>query len=228
MCLAEGLIWRRTQSVLNLGPLRNPPLLDLLQDVGWDAGGAVQVDIDLVERDPSLGIHIAPQGIQRESAPVQSQPAQIALAEVGRTRLRPALHDELLENNLANVTCDGHATCPGGHASRYGHAPGAVEAEAHFMDDLLGGYVEVSCLQCLRHLLPVAQCLKTIQDRPPGVIGKQSRFEMRKELPQRAVMLWGAILPHLPDRPTSKPLLGSRSVLTISSKNGRCSRRALI
>jgi hypothetical protein len=68
------------------------------------------------------------------------------------------------------------------------------------MDDLLGGYVEVSCLQCLRHLLPVAQCLKTIQNRPPGVIGEQSRFEMRKVLPQRAVMLWGAILPHLPDR----------------------------
>jgi hypothetical protein len=46
---------------------------------------------------------------------------------------------------------------------------------------------------------------------------------MRKELPQLAVMLWGAILPHFPDRPTSKPLLGSRSVLTTSSKKGRCS-----
>lgn len=68
------------------------------------------------------------------------------------------------------------------------------------MDDLLGWYVEVSCLQCLRHLLLVAQCLKTIQDRPPGVIGEQARFQMRKELPQRAVMLWEAILLYLPDR----------------------------
>lgn len=68
------------------------------------------------------------------------------------------------------------------------------------MDDLLGWDVEVSCLQCLRHLLLVAQCLKTIQDRPPGVIGEQACFQMRKELPQRAVMLWEATLPHLPDR----------------------------
>lgn len=75
MILAEGAIWRRTQSVLNLGPLSNPTLLDLLQDVGWDAGGGVQVDINLVERDPLLGSHIVPQGIQREIAAVQSQPA---------------------------------------------------------------------------------------------------------------------------------------------------------
>jgi hypothetical protein len=68
------------------------------------------------------------------------------------------------------------------------------------MDDFWGGYVEVSCLQCLRHFFLVAQCLKTIQDRPPGVIGEQACFQMRKELPQRAVMPWEAILPHLPDR----------------------------
>jgi hypothetical protein len=63
LLLADGLIWRRTQRVLNLGPLHHPPLLDLLQDVGWNAGGGVQVDIDLVERDLMLGIHIAPQRI---------------------------------------------------------------------------------------------------------------------------------------------------------------------
>src|SRR5882724_7660248 len=200
MILAEGPIWRRTQSVLNLGPFSKRTLLDLLQDAGWDAGGGVQVNIDLVERDPLLGIHIAPERIQGEIAAVQTQPAEIALPEIGRTRWRPALHDELLQNDLANVTRDGHTACPGCHAALCGHAPGAGEAEAHFMDDLLGRYVEVACLQCLRDLLLVAQCLKTIQDRPPGVIGEQSRFQMRKELAQRAVTLWEAILPHLPDR----------------------------
>jgi hypothetical protein len=50
---------------------------------------------------------------------------------------------------------------------------------------------------------------------------------MRKVLPQRAVMLWGAILPHLPDRLNIKATPGVEERLDDLFENGACSKEGL-
>ena len=125
MCLAVGLEWCVTKRLLDLGPLTIDTLLNLFQDVGRDAFGGVHVDIDLVERHSLLRLHVTAERFQGEVAALLSQPAEVALAEIGRVRACRALHDELLQDDLADGPGIGDTARSGCDAAVCGNVPSA-------------------------------------------------------------------------------------------------------